>query len=325
MKNLLANYRVFEWIILPVVIGVVSVFINKMLGIYILDPLVVALVVGCIVGSFIKFRNFSKAAFSRTANILLPIGVFFYGAANLNFNNVNSISAINIIILIIVFFVYVISTIIIANLLKVREIETYLVAIGSAVCGASAIAIASKALNAKDREISISLISVFISALIGIFIVIPFIIRLFGYSEMTHAICAGTTVQFTGFVKQSVFGLSPQIKNLAISIKAVRYIALILLIPLFASLVRGKFYIPWFLWGFIFTGIIFSLFPEKTIGIKSYCNITLSYLWSFAMAAIGLNTNIRSLFTTRGVKLLFVCIMSFIIAISVFIFLENLI
>jgi len=202
--------------------------------------------------------------------------------------------------------------------LVLKEKVSYLVATGSTICGASAIAITSRAIDAEPDEVSTSLISVFITALAGLFLILPLIASYFKISELNYGVFSGAVLQFTGFVKASVAHSSSLVKTTALSVKAVRYLGLLFVTPLFASFVKGKFYIPWFLWAFLASGLLFSFAPGLAQATKPLFKPILTVLWSIAMGAVGLNASLKALFTKDGFKALAASFISFIIAVGVF-------
>ncbi len=319
MQFLTKIQQSYKGLLIAAVIGTFSVFIAEYSQQPILDPLLLALVMGIILNSVIKFNSSYTQAFSMAPGLFIPIGVIFYGAANLNFSKIYSVEPTNILLIIIVAIIYILTILILSSILRIKDKTCFLLVAGSAICGASAIAITSKSIEAEPDDISKSLIPIFIAALIGLFIILPFVNTIFRLTNMEYSVLSGTVLQFTGFVKAAVSNFSAGIQNVALSVKALRYMGLLFLIPLFSSISRGRFYIPWFLWAFLCAGIVFSLLPaDITDQLRPVFKIILSFLWSMAMAAIGLNANIRSLFTKSGLCSLIISVLAFIIAVSIF-------
>ena len=308
----------WKGIVIASLIGSMAVSIERFTQWTVLDPLVVALIIGAAIRSFVKFDDVTISGFALTPSVFIPVGVIFYGAANLNFAKFAKVDPSDIFILLIAFVMYVISALSLASLFNLKEKVSYLIATGSAVCGASAIVITSKAIDAEPDDISNSLLPVFLSALIGLFILIPMAVSYFRISELEYGVLCGAILQFTGFVKTAVVNSPDVVKNVALSIKAVRYMGLLFFIPLFASFVKGKFYIPWYLWAFLGSGIMFSFMPNIAAIMRPTLKLILNVLWSVAMGAIGLNVNIKTLFTRTGFKAFVVSFISMIVAMGVY-------
>ncbi len=314
----------WKGILVAAVVGSTAVLIKEFFGSPILDPLLVALVIGIVLRSFVKFDDKFISGFRLTPLLFIPIGVILYGAVNLNFIKFASVNPTFIFIVLIVFIAYLTSVFLLSTLLNINEKTMYLIAAGSSICGASAIAITSDAIDAEPDDVSNSLIPIFISALIGLFVLLPFLAAILKMTGLDYSIMAGALLQFTGFVKAAVANIPVNGANvdvlmpLALSVNAVRYIGLLLLIPMFASFARKRFYIPWYLWVFLGAGVAFSFLPELAKILNPIFKPALTYLWSIAMAAIGLNANLKSLFSKDGLKAFIVSFFSFIIAISIF-------
>lgn len=307
----------FITMLYPISIGIVAILIRRITKWPILDPLLVALVIGSVIKSFIGFKSNMIATFRKMPSLFIPVGVIFYGAVNLNFKDLAVIDPDFIFITSLVFLSYVISILFLSNLFGLSEKTGYLIASGSTICGASAIAITSEPIEAEPEEVSMSLVPVFISALIGLFVIFPYVRSYFKFEEHYGVFC-GALLQFTGFVKVAASGLSGQAGSFAISVKAARYLGLLFLIPLFASFIKGRFYVPWYLWAFLCSGLIFNFVPGLREPLNVIFKNILTVLWSSAMAAIGLNADFKVLFTRKGLKNFLVSFISFIIAVFTF-------
>lgn len=305
--------------IIAVIIGLVAVYLQEITGNPVLDPLLVAMAIGIIYNSFLKMDSDMARGLTVMPLVFIPVGVIFYGAVNLNFPRFATIDSDYMFLLLIVFLIYIISILYFSALFGLKEKVGYLIATGSAICGASAIMITSDAIEAEPDEVSLSLVPVYISALIGLFFIIPLLSSMMNLFNDEYGILSATVLQFTGFVKAAVSNLPGKVGQMAMSVKAVRYLGLPIIIPLFASFVRGRLHIPWYLWAFLAAGIIFSYIPQLHQLCGTLFRSILNILWSIAMASIGLSANIKTLFTRQGFNALCVSLISFIIAAGTFI------
>ena len=302
---------------LAVLIGLAGYYIKVMTKHSLVDPLLVAMVIGIIVRTAIQDSERFSPGFTLGPAIFIPIGIAFYAIKNLNFIKVAKVQTSILVLLMVVMAVYILVILILGRLLGQRKQITYLTATGSAICGASAIAITAPAVKANPDDVSISLLSVALAAFTGLFILLPFLAILFGVTDRAFGILSGSVLQFTGFVAASTKNipyLMPEMRvedlvSLALSIKAVRYLGLLAMIPIFASMVRGKIHVPWVLWAFLGAGILGTgiyaadrVFYDKTLvpWIRPIYNIS----WSIAMAAIGLNADVKQLLSNNGAKAL---------------------
>ncbi len=318
-------------LLLPVLIGLGAYTLKITTKSSLVDPLLFAMIIGIIIRTGMKERSKLKIGILLAPRIFIPIGVVFYGAENLNFVKYSHLNPSILLLLVFVMLVYFSVISFLGKKLGQKKEITYLTATGSAICGASAIAIVSPVVEADPDDTSISLLSVALAATVGLFIFLPFLATLFNITNRAYGLLSGSVLQFTGFVKaaaQSVPYLSQQIPAkdtvaLALSIKAGRYLGLLIAMPLFASLVKKKFYIPWFLWSFLAAGILGSWLyaAHEGLYLKSLLPVitpTYNISWAIAMAAVGLNADVKQLLSNNGTKALVMAFSGCIAAIATF-------
>ncbi len=323
-------------IIIAILIGITGYCIHVFFKYPALDPLVISLLLGIIVSSATAGREDFSSAYKYTPSVFIPFGIVFYGAHNLNFMKINEIDSWIFYIMIPTILMYFISIILLGKIFKQRDKITYLIATGSGICGASAIVITSPAVDADSDDISISLLSVAIVAFSGVIMILPLIGAIYNLPFKIYSELAGSVVQLTGLVRLAPLvthlQLNPNLSDmidLALLIKATRYLGLLITIPLFASMIKRRIYLPWYLWIFIASGVIGTFIYSSHN--EFYSTVFVSYLkplhgisWSIAMAAVGLNANIRHMLSTEGTKALVVSYSGFIIAVITFFVCYNL-
>jgi uncharacterized integral membrane protein (TIGR00698 family) len=318
-------------LLISTVIGLGVNALVSLSGLSIADPLVVSLIIGIICRTVMGERQTFRDGVAFAPKVLLPIGIVFYALVNLNFMRlVESDLKANLLVLVIICAIFFV-VILLGTWLGQKKQITYLVGIGSAICGASAIAVTSPAVNAESDDISISLLSVTIAALFGLFILFPFIAVIMNFTGTEYSFFAGSTLQFTGFVKAAVgktpflnkFLSNDELATMALSFKALKYLALVIAIPLLSSLTRGKLYIPPVVVLFILSaiaGTTFYLFDKEgyTKNLIPVIEPVYTFSWSIAMAAIGLNANLTELLSNNGARALIMSFAGFFAAVTVF-------
>ena len=317
-------------IILAIIIGTMSYALTVVIASPILDPLLVAMIIGIIFRTILGESSNLKIGFTLAPGIFIPVGIVFYAGKNLNFSKFAKVDISMIVLLIIIMLVYFGVIIALGKILKQKKEITYLTATGSAICGASAIAITSPAVEADADDISVSLSAVALASFVGLFILFPFLSILFDIDNKTYGLLSGSVLQFTGFVKVAVKNsyflresiTEKELFTMALSVKAVRYLGLLIAIPLFASLVKKRLYIPWFLWAFLGAGLLgtyISVTDEVFYGgLILFIQPVYTVCWSIAMAAVGLNANINLLLTNNGTKSLIMAFTGFFAVIVTF-------
>lgn len=323
--------KLWRALLTAVVLGVIAYGIRIITGSPIVDPLLVAIILGIITRAIMRENRNIKQNLKFIPSIFIPAGIVFYAANNLNFAVLMEVENNILALLIVIMIVYFAVILLLGKLIGQRKQITYLTATGSAICGASAIAVVSPAVEAEPEDVSISLLSVALTGFIGFSMIIPFVSALLNLECETYCIMTGSVLQFTGLVKASNV-LVPHLKNdmpvsemqsLALSLKAVRYLGLIVAIPLFASLVRKKLYFPWFLWAFLAAGAAgtYLYITEKTFYVSTLIPLIKPVhvvSWSIAMAAIGLNADIKELLSHNGTRAILMTMGGFLSAVLTF-------
>jgi len=311
-------------LILATLAGLLGFGIYSLIKTPLAEPLLLSLLIGITIGSILPPHTELKRGLEIATRVFLPIGLVFYSANNLNFVKVSQFHTRMLILLLTVMVVYFLSIIITGRLLNQRRQITYLIANGSAICGASAIVITSPAVDAKPDDVSVSLLSVFITAMTALFIIFPFIATTSGMTDRTYGILSGMVLQFTGLIKIAV-GTIPYLERVmsgkgllsfTLSIKAVRYLGLLVSVPLFTSMLKGRFYLPWVLWLFLIPGVVGTWAYQHVESF--YSNVMIPVIhplhtvsWSIVMASIGLNADIRQLLSNNGAKALMMAFVGF--------------
>ncbi len=317
-------------LVLAIVIGVSSYLISKYSKNDLADALLIAMFLGLIVNFLLGEKKKLSSGFILLPMRFIPLGVVFYGLKSLNFVKYSKVNPYISVLLLILILVYYVTVLMLGRLLKQKSQITYLTATGSAICGASAIAMTAPVIESDSDDVSISLLSVAIAGIFGVFMWLPFLSVLLKLNNHLYALFSAAVLQFTGFVKFAVVNTPPlttviPAKNaldFALSVKAIRYLGLLIAVPLFATLKKKKLTLPWYLWAFLGAGVVGSIiyardntFYDKMMpAAGGIYNI----LWATAMGAIGLNMNVKKLLSNEGIKALIMAIGGFVAASAVF-------
>ncbi len=323
---------IFPGLLVVAILGLSGYWIKEMIKSAIIEPLVISLVAGIIFRSVMKDKYPQLAVGQKVAlAVFLPFGIVFYGFKNLNFIKISQVGVGIIMLLFAIVFVYVLVIYFLGKAWKQKKEITYLTIAGSAICGASAIAITSNVVKGEPEDVSISLISVTVCAFLGLYVILPMFATMAGMGNKVYALFSASVLQFTGFVKAAnmdTAALTQQISvdeavKLGTLFKSVRYFGLFFLLPFFASVERKKIVLPYTLWLFLFAGIIGSIIYLKaplyyagdfSKTITPIYNIS----WCIAMAAIGMKVSIFEFFSNNALKALGAAFAGFGAAITAF-------
>ena len=207
---------------------------------------------------------------------------------------------------------------------EVSDNLSLLIAVGTSICGATAIVALAPAINAKKEEISYAIANITIFGLIAMFLYPLLAFTVFDDNSLAVGLFLGTSIHETAQVAGSGMIYAEQYENptvldIATVIKLVRNTMMVILIPLLAykakkeSRMQNKINIgtifPYFIIGFLAFGFIRSIGDqfEYLIGsefwnsfiynIKSSAEILLVT----AMSGVGYNTNLDK-FKNLGLK-----------------------
>ncbi|GHV57107.1 UPF0324 membrane protein [Spirochaetia bacterium] len=204
----------------------------------------------------------------------------------------------------------------IGKVLKISGSTATLIGVGTAICGGSAIAAAAPVIRAKDDDVARAISTIFLFNIIAVFI-FPALGQAMHMGDLEFGMWAGTAVNDTS----SVVATGTAWSNMAGNDEALKYATIVkltrtlMIVP--TTLVLAiytarkvkkndgndfKFVkvFPWFVILFILASVVYTLFPIPKAVSSTFVLIG-KYMITMAMASIGLNTNIKSLFL-NGIK-----------------------
>jgi uncharacterized integral membrane protein (TIGR00698 family) len=183
-----------------------------------------------------------------------------------------------------------------------RKLAT-LIGVGTAICGGSAIAAASSAIDADDQDISFSISTIFLFNVVAVFL-FPVIGHLLGLSDTGFGMWAGTAINDTSSVVAAAYSYSTAAGNFATVVKLTRSL-MIVPVTLALALVYARInrsgktnfsfarVFPWFIVGFLLASLISTAGPLPLSLLQALAQSG-RFLIIAAMAAIGLNTSLQA-------------------------------
>lgn len=167
-----------------------------------------------------------------------------------------------------------------------------MVTIGTAICGATAIATVSPIIKPKERDLMVALGTIFTlnaSALL----LFPLLGESLGLTQTQFGVWSAIAIHDTSSVCGASIQYGVQALNIALLLKLVRSLGIIpvslALIPKYArdETVSMWRHMPWFLGGFVLMSVLFSVFPEWSSVGASISHVS-KYLLVFSMFLLGL-------------------------------------
>ena len=309
-------------IFLCMITALFAVTISDLIGINLLgfkksplSPIIFAIVIGLIISNLsihtLKFEH----GFKFCIKYLLKLGIIFLGIriSLLDFLQYGSKS-------LIVVIPCILSSILIITVLKdkfnVSHNLSLLIAVGTSICGATAIVALAPSINAKKTEITYAIANITVFGLLAMFLY-PLLANLFfSQNSIPIGLFIGSSIHETAQVAGSAMIYAEKYSNqdvigIATITKLVRNTLMVFVIPYLAHRSLSKknspsitSIFPFFILGFIAFGLI------RTLGDYYFSNYNNAGLenWSYiisiikksaellliiAMAAVGYNTNFK--------------------------------
>ena len=313
-------------VILALVFCLFSQGINNVLAIEIfgtpkspISTVLIAILLGILMGNAFTPRPGMMIGLDFTQQYILKLGIIFLGIrlSFVDFIKFGSI-AIPLIIICIVGVLILIKLLI--KKVPISSKMSYLIAIGTSVCGATAIVATAPVINAKKSEVAYAIANITLFGVIAMLLYPYFAEWYFDNESLNVGLFLGTSIHETsqvaaaGLIYDQQFN-SPETLNVATVTKLIRNTFLVILIPLFAFLYnRGEFkgqkysifnIFPYFVLGFIGMIIIRNLgdqlYPTESnnyeiwINLIEYLKILATVFLTMAMAAVGISINLSEL------------------------------
>ena len=325
--------KIVPGILLSATIAISGVYLSEIIGKEIMgfkkspiSAIMISIILGLIIGNVIKLPEIFNEGIQFSLKLILRFGIICLGI-RLGLLDILKIGVIGIPLIILC----IVSALVIVNylskLIDVPSKMAALIAVGTSICGATAIVATGPAINAKKEEITYAIANITIFGIIAMF-AYPFLANfIFSGDELSAGLFIGTSIHETaqvagaGLIYAEQFN-APQSLDIATVTKLVRNTSMMIVIPLMSYLYHNKEQgdtkqkisvfqmFPMFILGFIFLGIFRSIgdygistsnFAFGLLDAESWkesisiIKLIAEYSLGIAMAAVGLSTNLVSL------------------------------
>jgi len=318
--------RIIPGVILALIFCLFSQGINNLIAIELfgttkspISTVMIAILLGIIMGNAFTPRPGMMVGLEFTQKYILKLGIIFLGI-RLSFGELLKFGTVAIPLIIICILSVLILIKLLIKKVPISSKMSYLIAIGTSVCGATAIVATAPVINAKKTEVAYAIANITLFGVIAM-LVYPYFAEWYFYGEPLQAgLFLGTAIHETsqvaaaGLIYDQQFN-SPETLNVATVTKLIRNTFLVIMIPLFAFLynrgeIKDKNYsilniFPYFVLGFIGMIIVRNIgdqiFMTDTGSYEIWKNF-ISYIKSLAtvfltmsMAAVGISINLGEL------------------------------
>tara|TARA_B100000676_G_C18071641_1_gene844669 strand:- start:2038 stop:3123 length:1086 start_codon:yes stop_codon:yes gene_type:complete len=325
-SKLLYIKRIFPGVTLALIFFLFSQGINNVLAIEIfgtpkspISTVLIAILLGILMGNAFTPRPGMMVGLDFTQQYILKLGIIFLGI-RLSFEEFIMFGSIAIPLIISCILGVLILIKLLIKKVSISSKMSYLIAIGTSVCGATAIVATAPVIKAKKTEIAYAIANITLFGVIAMIIYPYFAEWYFNKDEVKAGLFLGTSIHETsqvaaaGLIYDQQFN-SPETLNVATVTKLIRNTFLVIMIPLFAFLynrgeVKGEKYsifdiFPYFVLGFIGMILIRNLgdqiFSNQNenyqiwVNLIEYAKILATTFLTMAMAAVGISINLSEL------------------------------
>ncbi|MDC0233451.1 putative sulfate exporter family transporter [Candidatus Pelagibacter sp.] len=322
------NYlkSIFPGVILALVFCLFSQGINNVLAIEIfgnekspISTVLIAILLGILMGNAFTPRPGMMIGLDFTQQYILKLGIIFLGI-RLSFADLIKFGSVAIPLVIFCILGVLILIKLLIKKVPISSKMSYLIAIGTSVCGATAIVATAPVINAKKTEVAYAIANITLFGVIAMLVYPYFAEWYFDNNALEAGLFLGTSIHETsqvaaaGLIYDQQFN-NPETLDVATVTKLIRNTFLVILIPLFAFLYnRGEFkeqkysilnIFPYFVIGFIGMIIVRNV-GDQFFSIESdnfyawskfiqYLKILATVFLTMAMAAVGISINLSEL------------------------------
>lgn len=294
-----------------------------------IDAILVAIVLGMILRNVVKLPKWLGPGIKYSVVDLLPFAIVLLGA-RLDFFDVARTSGTALAIGVLSVAAAMTLTIALCRRMRVGEKLGILIAIGTAICGGTAIAVTAPIIEADDNDTAFAVTTITLFGMVAVF-AFPLIGGALGLGQEEFGIWAGTSIHATPQVLAAGFAYGQQAGDVAVIVKLVR---VLLLAPLVVGI--GVWYgrqkrqreqahvaprtklltlFPPFILGFVLMALAntlhllpdFTLQLEKSplweegplpVDLSSLVTTVSSFLVAVSMAGVGMGVDVRALAKT---------------------------
>ncbi len=286
-------------------------------------------------------RNLGPAMTSATAGCkkiikkVIPIAIVLTGA-NLNLITLADVGIGVLLTIVVCIVVAMLSAVYLGKLLGIGKRVALLIGVGTGICGNSAIVAVAPLIDADDEDLVLSIGTVNLFGLVAM-LVLPVIGTMIDITQSSFGIWAGTSVHAVPQAVAAGYAYGLEAGTMATLAKLVRVALLAPLVCVLAIFYARRHshptdtntpvvihyarLVPWFVWGFAAMailgtlGLIPTLMFSPTDSVRSWgmpdtVSLTMIAAWCgkmlliWAMAAIGLEVNVRVLGGVSGKAIL---------------------
>ncbi len=299
--------RALPGIVACAAIAGVAYGLRTLPGVHDFSPMIIAIALGILIRNTVGTHaalttgiGFSMRRLLRLAIILLGVQLTFGQVAETGLRGVG-------VILVAVASTFLF-TLAVGRLIGADPRLTRLIAAGTSICGASAVAAANSVVDAHDEDVSYAVACVTVFGSIAMF-AYPLLQGIIGLSARDYGLWAGSSIHEIAQVVAATFAVGREAGDFGTVAKLTRVMTLAPMVFAMAAFLpslgdvgseRPKAPLPLFVLGFIALVAVNSVISIPA-GLKAETSVVSTFLLTMALAAMGLETSVAKL-KAKGMK-----------------------
>ena len=324
MKKIMAALKKYmPGILLCFVIAVIAWLLGRRFTI--VGGAVFGIILGILAGLIRRPAAFNDGI-RFTSKKILQYSIVLLGF-EMNMGNIIKVGSQSLLVLVFTLSASFITAYLVSKVLRLPSGIAVLIGVGTSICGGSAIAATAPVIKADDDDVAQAISTIFLFNIIAVFL-FPAVGHLLGLSDTGFGMWAGTAINDTSSVVAAASSWSEQAGNgtalqFATIVKLTRTLFIVpitLVLAVYTSRKAKKAaagstkaasssgysfrkVFPWFVLGFLAAALIYTFLPISA-PVSAFLVQTGKFLIIMAMAAVGLNTNLKKLLTQSAKPLL---------------------
>ena len=306
--------KLLPGIVLPVLIALLSTWLEGLLPIHLIGAAVIAMFIGMFLNQFLRKTTVFAPGLKFTSKKILKFAIILLGLS-LNISTILHVGRLSLTVMVFTLLTCFGGGYFIGKALGLNWKLSNLISAGTGICGGSAIAAIAPTIDADDNDVAYAMSATFLFDM-AMIVLFPIMGRAMGMSDEAFGIWAGTAVNDTSSVVATGYAFSEGAGDFATMVKLTRTLAIIPTVITFAFIqlhlkrkealanqqdgtaLKANFSIvkifPWFILGFLAMSVVASVLPIPA-EVVSVTKRLSKFLMVCALAAIGLNTSFSSM------------------------------
>lgn len=295
-----AFFAVFPGLALTAAIAASAVAMRTLTGWAALSPLILSIVLGMAARNLLSVSSAFEPGIAFSLRRLLRLGIVLLGL-QVTVGQVLSLGGTGLAMVALTLVATFVAIRAAGRLLSVEPALASLIAAGTSVCGASAVIAANTVVRGRQEHVAYAIACVTLFGCLSMFLY-PLLAAPLTLDARAYGLWSGATIHEVAQVVAAAFQAGDAAGTFGTISKLARVVMLAPLIMVLAFTMRARSQgaskasapMPWFVLGFVAMILVNSAvdIPQELAGVLALAN---TFLLSMALAAMGLQTDIRKL------------------------------